>query len=123
MNFYNHLLRGTKTEKQNEADAIAEKTIASAQYKASATIENAETKAEQIVVDALNQANTATNAIQEQLNKLEQTRSALIEEVTLLQEAAITANNESDIAEKRLAKIKASIAQLADHTADGLVKN
>lgn len=102
-----------QAEKQKEADNIYAETIFNANTKASDVLAGAEVRAGQIVAAALSQAQTSTNVIQEQLAKLEATKATLTEEVAALQEAAMTANNEADAAEKRIAKIKASIAQLA----------
>lgn len=106
-------LADAQAEKIKEYGDIAAKAIFDANTRSGEIITAAEVKAGQIVADALNQVQVSTNVIQAQLGKLEAERQLLDTEVSKLRDETATSNLEADVAEKRLAKIKASIAQLA----------
>jgi chromosome segregation ATPase len=99
--------------KSREIDESNIAAIDAATEKANKIIADAEARGGEVVADALNRAQTATNAIKEQLDKLEAEKKSLSAEVSKLHDEAAASNLEADVAEKRLAKIKASIAQLA----------
>lgn len=99
--------------KMKEYDDIAAKAIYDANTKASEILSNAEAKAADTVARAITLVQGQTDAVAQQISSLEKMKANLSAECDQLYDKVQAFNVEADAAEKRLAKVKESIAKLA----------
>lgn len=102
-----------RADKIKETEGIVAKAIFEANEKATAILAEAETQAQKIKFDATNQAQLQANGVARQIHDLNATKAKLASDVAEMQNRARIATDEAVEAEKRLAKVKESIAKLA----------
>ncbi len=99
--------------KRREAEDIFAETVFNANEKARAIIADAEAKAVKLLDDAELAVQTELTATTETVTRMREERAALDAEIEAATQRLVSAEAEAVAAEKRLAKVKESIAKLA----------
>lgn len=106
-------LADAQAEKQKEADNIYAQSIAEANAKHYIIVAEAQAKAEKIASEAKIVAEQNIQTLSTQIESMDATKVELLNNIAILIQNSVIANADADAAERRLAKVKSSIAQLA----------